>query len=69
MNVNIRPLRRRSRRDQLLKAARGIQLPSPSDIHASKAVRSGATAVVAATVASAAVSALRRRIERTAGDR
>jgi hypothetical protein len=69
MNVNIRPLRRRSRRDQLLKAARGIQLPSPSDIHASKAVRSGATAVVAATVASAAVSALRRRIESTGGDR
>jgi predicted nicotinamide N-methyase len=69
MNVNIRPLRRRSRRDQLLKAAREIQLPSLSDIHAPKTVRSGATAVVAATVASAAVSALRRRIESTGGDR
>jgi hypothetical protein len=74
MNVNLRPLRRRTRRDQLIKAAREIQLPSGirsslSDIHPPKAVKSGATAVVAATAASAVVSAVRRRIEITRSDR
>jgi predicted nicotinamide N-methyase len=69
MNVHLRPLRRRNRRDQLIKAAREIQLPSPSDIHAPKAVRSGATAVVVATAASAVVSALRRRLDSPGSDR
>jgi hypothetical protein len=73
MNVNIRPLRRRTRREQMIKAAREIQLPSGipsslSDIHPPKAVKSGATAVVAATAASALVSAVRRRIETTRSD-
>jgi hypothetical protein len=74
MNVKIRPLRRRSRREQLIKAARGIQLPSDirsslSDIHPPKAVKSGATAVVVATAVSAVVSAVRRRVETTRSDR
>jgi hypothetical protein len=74
MNVNIRPLRRRTPRQQIIKAAREIQLPSGirsslSDIHAPKAVKSGATAVVAATAASAAISAVRRRLEETRSDR
>jgi hypothetical protein len=73
MNVNIRPLRRRTRREQIIKAVREIQLPSAirsslSDIHPPKAVKSGATAVVAATAASAVVSAVRRRIETTRSD-
>jgi hypothetical protein len=74
MNVNLRRLRRRTRREQIIKAAREIQLPSSirsslSDIHPPKAVKSGATAVVAATAASAVVSAVRRRIETPRGDR
>jgi hypothetical protein len=74
MNVNLRPLRRRTRREQLIKAAREIQLPSGirsslSDLHPPKAVKSGATAVVAATAASAVVSAVRRRVETTRSDR
>jgi hypothetical protein len=69
MNVNIRPLRRRTRREQMIKAARGIPLPSLSDVHPPKALKSGATAVVAATAASAAVSAVRRRIGETRSDR
>jgi hypothetical protein len=74
MNVNLRPLRRRTRREQLIKAARGIELPSGirsslSEIHPPKAVKSGATAVVAATAASAVVSAVRRRIETPRSDR
>jgi hypothetical protein len=74
MNVNLRPLRRRTRREQIIKAAREIQLPSGirsslSDIDAPKAVKSGATAVVAATAASAAISAVRRRVEGTRDDK
>jgi hypothetical protein len=74
MNVNLRPLRRRTRREQLIKTARQIQLPSGirsslSDLHPPKAVKSGATAVVAATAASAVVSAVRRRVETTRSDR
>jgi hypothetical protein len=74
MNVNLRPLRRRTRREQFIKAAREIQLPSGirsslSDLHPPKAVKSGATAVVAATAASAVVSAVRRRVETTRSDR
>ena len=69
MNVNLRPLRRRTRREQIIKAAREIQLPSLSDIHPPKAVKSGATAVVAATAASAAISAMRRRLGEARSDR
>jgi hypothetical protein len=70
MNVNIRPLRRRTRREQLIKAARDLELPSGlraslREIHPPTAVKSGAAAVVAATAASAAISAARRRLEST----
>jgi hypothetical protein len=73
MNVKIRPLRRRTPLEKVAKAARDLELPAGlrpalSDIHAPKAVRSGATAVVAVTAASAAVSAVRRRIEGTRSD-
>ena len=67
----MRPLRRRTRLERVVKAARdarsgvGSALP---DIHPSKGVTSGVTAVVAATAASAAISALRRRIEETRTD-
>ena len=72
MNVNVRPLRRRTRQEQMIKVAR--QLPggirsSLDGIHPPKAVKSGATAVLAATAASAAISALRRRIETPRSDR
>jgi hypothetical protein len=64
----MRPLRRRTRFEKAAKVARDAKLPSRvgsaiSDIHPPKAVKSGATAVVAATAASAAISALRRRLE------
>jgi hypothetical protein len=64
------PLRRRTPREQLIKAVRDVELPSAlrlslRDIRPPKAVTSGATAVVAATAASAAVSAVRRRLEST----
>jgi len=73
MNVNIRPLRRRTPREQIIKAARDLELPSGlrsslSGIHPPKGVKSGATAVAAATAASAAISAVRRRIETTRSD-
>ena len=62
----MRPLRRRTRFQKVVKAARD-KLPgvgsSVPDIHPPKAVTSGAGAVVAATAASAAISALRRRLE------
>jgi hypothetical protein len=72
VNVNVRPLRRRTRHEQMIKVAR--QLPgsirsSLDDIQPPKAVKSGATAVLAATAASAAISALRRRIETPRSDR
>jgi len=62
----MRPLRRRTRVERAVKAARDAQLPSSvgsalSSIRPSKRVRSGVTAVVAATAASAGISALRRR--------
>jgi hypothetical protein len=64
--MNIRPLRRRTRLERAVKAARDAQLPSGvrsalADVHPPKGVKSGATAVVAATAASAVISALRRR--------
>ena len=73
MNVRIRPLRRRTPLEKVAKAARDLELPaalrpSLSDIHAPKAVKSGATAVVAVTAASAAISAVRRRVEGTRSD-
>jgi hypothetical protein len=69
----MRPLRRRTRVEKLVKTARDAKLPAGvgsavSDIHPPKAVTSGATAVVAATAASAAISALRRSLERGRSD-
>jgi hypothetical protein len=55
----MRPLRRRTRFEKAVKAARDAK----PEIHPPKAVKSGATAVVAVTAASAAISALRRRLE------
>jgi hypothetical protein len=71
--MNMRPLRRRTRLERVVKAARDA-LPSGvgsalNDIHPPKAVKSGVTAVVAATAASAAISAVRRRNEGTRSDR
>jgi hypothetical protein len=60
---SIKRLRRKSRGDQLVKAARDLELPS--GLRPPKAVKSGAAAVVAATAASAAISAVRRRLEPT----
>jgi hypothetical protein len=70
----MRPLRRRTRFEKVVKAARDVNLPAGvgsavSDIHPSKAVKSGAGALVAATAASAAISALRRRLEEDRSDR
>jgi len=70
----MRPLRRRTRLEKVVKATRDVQLPSGvrsalDDIQPPKGVKSGVTAVVAATTASAAISAVRRRIEGTASDR
>jgi hypothetical protein len=70
----MRPLRRRTRFERAVKAARDAQLPSSvrsalSDIHPPKAVKSGATAVVATTAVSAVISALRRRVEGTSSNR
>ena len=68
----MRLLRRRSRFEQVVKVAGDAKLPSGvgslADIHAPKAVKSGAT-VVAATASSAAISALRRRVEDSSSDR
>lgn len=64
----MRPLRRRTPLEKAVKAARDTQLPSNissalNDVHPPKAVKSGATAVLAVTATSAMISALRRRIE------
>ena len=64
----MRPLRRRTRLEKVAKAARDAKLPAGlgsalSDIHPPRAVKSGATAVVATTAASAVISALRRRLD------
>jgi hypothetical protein len=66
--MNMIPFRRRTRFERVVKAARDGNLPSGirsavPDIHPSKGVKSGVTAVVATTAASAAISALRRRME------
>jgi hypothetical protein len=70
----MRPLRRRTRFEKVVKAARDVNLPAGvgsavSDFHPSKAVKSGAGALVAATAASAAISVLRRRLEEDRSDR
>jgi hypothetical protein len=68
----MRPLRRRTRFEKLVKtardASRDVKLPTNlgtavSDIHPPKSVTTGATAVAAATAASAAISALRRSLD------
>ena len=59
MKMKIRPLRRRTPLERAVKAARD----AAPEIHPSKRVTSGVTAVVATTAASAAISALRRRTE------
>jgi hypothetical protein len=69
----MRPLRRRTRFQKMVKTAREAKLPAGvgsavSEMHPPKAVKSGATAVVAATAASAAISALRRRLEEGSSD-
>ena len=66
----MRPLRRRTRFERVVKAARDAQVPSGvtsalPEIHPSKGVKSGVAAVVATTAASTAISALRRRMEGT----
>jgi hypothetical protein len=72
--MDMRPLRRRNRFEQVVKAARDAKLPSDvgsavSGVHPPKAVTSGAAAIVAATAASAAVSALRRRLDEAGSHR
>jgi hypothetical protein len=67
------PFRRRNRFEKAVKAARDAEIPSAvrsaaSGIQLPKAVKSGATALVAATAASAAISAVRRRIDEGSGD-
>jgi hypothetical protein len=69
----MRPLRRRTRFEKVVKTARDAKFPAGvgsavSDIRPPKAVKSGATAVVAATATSAAISALRRRLEEGRSD-
>ena len=62
----MRPLRRQTRLEKAMKAARDVPSDVTSalnDIQPPKALKSGVTAVVAATATSAAISALRRRIE------
>ena len=64
MKINIRPFHRTTRLEKLVEAARDPQLPSAlSDIHPSRGVKSGLTAIAATTAASAAISALRRRMD------
>ena len=69
----MRPLRRRTRFEKLVKTARDVKLPANlqsavPDIHPPKAVKTGAGAAVAATAASAAISALRRSLDRGRSD-
>ena len=71
--VNIGPLRRRTPFEQVVKAARDADLPAGlgsalSDVHVPRRVKTGVTAVVATTAASAGISALRRRIDTPRAD-
>jgi hypothetical protein len=65
--MKMRPFRRRTRFERVVKAAQDAKASdirsAVPDIHPSKGVKSGVTAVVATTAASAAISALRRRME------
>jgi hypothetical protein len=66
----MRPLRRRTRFEKMARAAKlpsGVE-SAVSDIHPPRAVKSGAAAVVAATAASAAISAVRRRLDEGRSD-
>lgn len=70
----MRPLRRRTRFEKALKTARDVKpaaglRSTVSDVHPPKGVKTGAGAVVAATAASAAISALRRRLDEGRSDR
>jgi hypothetical protein len=67
VKLKMKPFRRRTRFERVVKAAgdadlAGIRSAMP-DIRTSTGVKSGVTAVVATTAASAAISALRRRTE------
>ena len=64
----MRPLRRRTPMEKAVKAVRDVNLPALNDIQAPKGVKTGVTAVLAATATSAVISAVRRRVEGT-GDR
>ena len=71
--VKIGPLRRKTPLEQVVKAARDAELPAGlgsalSDVHVPKRVKTGVTAVVATTAASAGISALRRRIDTPKAD-
>jgi hypothetical protein len=71
--VKIGPLRRKTPLEQVVKAARDAELPAGlgsalSDVHVPKRVKTGVTAVVATTAASAGISALRRRIDTPRAD-
>ena len=73
MKLKMRPFRRRTPFERAVKAAGDADLSgirsAVSDIHTSRGVKSGMTAVVAATAASAAISALRRRTEEAGSHR
>jgi hypothetical protein len=71
--VKIGPLRRKTPLEQVVKAARDAELPAGlgsalSDVHVPTRVKTGVTAVVATTAASAGISALRRRIDTPRAD-
>jgi hypothetical protein len=64
------PFRRKTRLEKVVDAARDAQLPSGvksalDDVRPPEKVKSGVAAVAATIAASAAISALRRRIEGT----
>jgi hypothetical protein len=62
----MRPLRRQTRLEKAMKAARNVPSAVGSalnDRQPPKAVKSGVTAVAAVTATSAVISAVRRRIE------
>jgi hypothetical protein len=72
--VSIGPLRRRTPLENVVKAARDAELPASlgsalNDVHVPRRVKTGVTAVVATTAASAGISALRRRMDAPKADR
>jgi hypothetical protein len=74
VRIKMRPLRRGTRAERVVNAVRNARLPSGvgsaiPEVHASKGVKSGVAVVVATTAASAAISALRRRMEGTESNR